>query len=638
MRVLRSILLVAFAFSSPGAPARAADPWDSPASPGQLDAFVARFPAGRIIVVPESRDHPVRLLDGLPSAWLDRSDDSLAAFGAQARPGEYYVFQLCVYAAHDSLGNIRFTSEGLGGTGGRRIVGTAITCFNTGGTGYDGREFVKRLDIRKGRLQPLWIGIQVPPAARGSYNGVMTVSADNARSSEIRITMDVVDPASPGGAGEHAAPEATLSRLKWLNSTIAEDDRVTRGYTQIRHAGNSYRILGREVTIGEDGLPESISTFFTGSNQDLAARPSPVLQGPVRFQIETSNGSVAVLDPGGVKFTRSTQKTLEWESESTGLGGDLDLVCNAHAEFDGSVEYRCALTARRDMPVRDIRLELPVAMARYMMGLGRMGGLRPDRFEWTWDVLKKDQDMVWLGNVNGGIRLRLKAENYRRPLINVYYGFHPLNLPASWGNNGKGSIAITSVQGGGALLLARSGARILRTGEQLNFDFDLLVTPFHTMNRSIQFNDRYYHTYSDVSAGYLPEAVARGANIINIHHKSDINPFINYPYLESNVPYLRSFIDSAHGKGVRVKVYYTTRELTVNFPEFWALRSLNGEVIFPGPGNTSRTVIHPDGPPAWMIENLKEDYIPAWVCDFKEGRYRGVQDMAVITTPDSRWN
>jgi hypothetical protein len=76
----------------------------------------------------------------------------------------------------------------------------------------------------------------------------------------------------------------------------------------------------------------------------------------------------------------------------------------------------------------------------------------------------------------------------------------------------------------------------------------------------------------------------------------------------------------------------------VNIPEFWALRSLNGEVIFPGPGNGTRTVIHPDGPPAWLKENLREYYIPAWVCDFKEGRYRGVQDVAVITTPDSRWN
>ncbi|HMK39850.1 MAG TPA: glycoside hydrolase domain-containing protein, partial [Bacteroidota bacterium] len=195
-----------------------------------------------------------------------------------------------------------------------------------------------------------------------------------------------------------------------------------------------------------------------------------------------------------------------------------------------------------------------------------------------------------------------------------------------------------STKGGGAMLRARSGPRILRMGERLNFDFDLLVTPFRTMNRTVQFDDRYYHTYMDQSAGYLPEAISRGANIINVHHKSDVNPFINYPYLDANVPYLRAFVDSAHAKNVRVKVYYTTRELTVNIPEFWALRSLDGEVIFPGPGNESRTVIHPDGPPAWMKENLKESYIPAWVCDFREGRYKGVRDMAVITTPDSRWN
>jgi hypothetical protein len=633
IRIPRPVTLFACAFSILRAVAQTADPWNTPALPEQAKAFTARFPAAAIVVVPESRDHPLRLLDALPSAWIGRPDDSLAAFGAGARPGEYFVFQLCVFAAYDSLENVRFSSEGLGGTGGRRIEGTAITCFNTGGTGFDLRQFTRRLDIPRGRLQPLWVGIQVPPGARGSYNGVMTVSSANAQTSSVRVTLDVLQGASSSGANQ--SDSASLSRLRWLNSTIGGDERVTKGYTQIRRAGNSYRILGREVTIGDDGLPEAISSFFTGSNQDLVARPSPVLQGPMRFQIETSNGGVADLVPGSVTFTKSTPRTLEWESTSS--GGDLDLVCSGHAEFDGSIGFHCVLSARRDMPLRDVRLELPLAMARYMMGLGRMGGIRPDRFEWTWDVLKKDQDMVWLGNVNGGIRLRLKSENYTRPLMNVYYGFHPLNLPASWGNRGKGGIAITSA-GGGALLIARSGARVLRMGEQLPFDFDLLVTPFHLMNRAVQFNDRYYHTSRDVSADYLPEALAHGANIINIHHKSDINPFINYPYLESNVPYLRSFIDSAHGKGVRVKVYYTTRELTVNFPEFWALRSLNGEVIFPGPGNGSRTVIHPDGPPAWMVGNLKENYLPAWVCEFKEGRYKGVQDMAVITTPDSRWN
>jgi len=68
------------------------------------------------------------------------------------------------------------------------------------------------------------------------------------------------------------------------------------------------------------------------------------------------------------------------------------------------------------------------------------------------------------------------------------------------------------------------------------------------------------------------------------------------------------------------------------------MRSLNGEVILPGPGKDTKTVINPKGPHPWLIENFKEDFIPAWKCAFNEGPYKGRQDLSVITTPDSRLN
>jgi len=630
-RIVPAVVFAAGALVS-GACAQVPDPWNEPANDTARSAFLSRFSSLPLIAVPETREHPLRLLDALPRAWMDRSDEGLGALDAQASPGEFFVFQIGVFAPDRRLENVRVTTAGLGSTGGQRIRGSEITCFNTEGTGYDGKAFTAVVNVERGRLQPLWLGIQVPATARGMFSGEFDVTSGNGGHARIRLHLDVSGAPLPNGGVDEGG---RLARLKWLNSTVAMDERTPRGFDPIRRAGNTYRIFGRDVRLGDDGLPEAISSFFTGSNQTLSGTPIPVTGGPFRFVIEGSSGTALPLSPGGVTFTRATPNTLEWEASCAGEG--IELRVSAHAECDGFIDYHCALTPSRDMAVRDIRLEVPLAQARYMMGLGRMGGVRPESFTWQWDAARRDQDMVWVGGVNGGLRLKLKAENYRRPLINVYYAFHPLNLPASWGNAGRGGVAITSVPGG-ALLVARSGARVLRTGEQLNFDFEVLVTPFHLMNRGIQFGDRYYHTYADVSDRYIAEAASKGANVINIHHKSDINPFINYPYLDRNVPYLRAFVDSAHARNLRVKVYYTTRELTVNIPEFWALRSLGGEIIFPGPGNATRTVIHPNGPPAWMMENLKERYIPAWVCDFTEGRYRGVHDAAVITTPDSRWN
>ena len=46
-----------------------------------------------------------------------------------------------------------------------------ITCFNTEGKDWLGRPFAKRLSVgRRGRIQPMWFGVQIPhDAAPGEY-------------------------------------------------------------------------------------------------------------------------------------------------------------------------------------------------------------------------------------------------------------------------------------------------------------------------------------------------------------------------------------------------------------------------------------------------------------------------------------
>ena len=97
-----------------------------------------------------------------------------------------------------------------------------------------------------------------------------------------------------------------------------------------------------------------------------------------------------------------------------------------------------------------------------------------------------------LDAVNGGLRVKLKAENYVRPLINVYYKFGPLKLPPSWGNEGKGGVDIIE-RNGEVLLNAYSGEREMKSGDVLNYNFELLITPFRVIDRKIKFGDRYYH-------------------------------------------------------------------------------------------------------------------------------------------------
>ncbi len=181
-----------------------------------------------------------------------------------------------------------------------------------------------------------------------------------------------------------------------------------------------------------------------------------------------------------------------------------------------------------------------------MMGLGHEGGHRTPAWRWKWDITK-NQDMLWVGSVNGGIRIKWKAENYIRPLINAYYKFGPLNMPVSWGNDSRGGVDVLE-KGDNVVINAYSGIREIRKGEVLNYNFELLLTPFRTIDRKNKFGERYFHGGGTNTSVKIEAAMAAGANVINIHHAEDIYPFINYPYLDPNVAELKSLVNDAHEK------------------------------------------------------------------------------------------
>ncbi len=255
-----------------------------------------------------------------------------------------------------------------------------------------------------------------------------------------------------------------------------------------------------------------------------------------------------------------------------------------------------------------------------MMGLGFKGGLRPETFDWAWDP-KKNQDALWIGTVNAGMQVELRAENYSRPLNTNFYLSKPLNMPPSWWNEGQGKVSVRANDPGAGgpkgrvvVMTASSGERHLRAGETLHFDFTLLVTPFKPLDPAAHFGERYYHAFKP-----LDEVAATGANVINVHHANAINPYINYPFLR--VPEMKAYIDDAHKRGFKVKIYDTVRELSNRAPELFALRSLGHEIFSPGPG----------GGTSWLQEHLGSDYIAAWFVP-------ELKDAAVINSGMSRWH
>jgi hypothetical protein len=555
-------------------------------------------------------------------------------FDLSARPGEYYVYQVGVLALRADLADIRVEFSDLKPTHTQIIPPEKMTCFNKGGVDFKGRPFEKKIPVPAGRCQVLWMGIDLEGINEDTFSGSVSIVVGEERRT-IPLQLQVTGEPVPN----HGYNEGRrLSRLNWLNSTLGMDENITKGYKPIRRDDATINILGRTLEIAPDGLPAAILSFFGPSNQTLVATGEPIANKPFRFTIEKGNGEILRLQPGKLTFLQQTPSTVTWTVLNT--SDECDLECAGQMEFDGVVDYRLKLTAKTAFQVKDIRLEIPIHRdkAEYMMGLGHEGGFRTPDWKWTWDVAKH-QDSLWVGSVNGGVRIKWKAENYVRPLVNLYYPFGPLNLPPSWGNQGKGGVDVVD-RNDEVLINAYSGNRILTPGEILNYDFELLLTPFRLMDKKIQFGDRYFHESMGVTkaADKRDRAIAIGANIVNIHHAEDVYPFINYPYLDENTGELARLVADAHRYNLRMKLYYTTRELTNNLPEFPAFFSLNGEVIFPGPGNEAKTLIHPNGPAEWLKTNLQEKYIPAWFNLVNEGIFKGETDLSVITTPDSRLN
>jgi hypothetical protein len=605
------------------------------ATAAETKALLEAHPRAAYLLFPEDRALSIRMADDLPFRWA--VDGPNGAFQGEAGRGEYFAFQIGLWAAREPIADVELRFSDLvqavpriedGSPAPRTLIAaSAMTCFNKGGIDWDGTSFRKAIPVERGKIQALWCGVQVPRDARpGVFSGTVTVAPKGLPETilgiELRVTADLLEDAGDGDP-------LRMTRLRWLDSTLAQDDGIVPPYAPLMIDGLTIGCLGRSLTVGRDGFPARIQSFFAPEMTRFQTKPVPLTAAPMKLRVTDGGGQELAWLPGasapGPGPIQKGPGTVVWETENR--AGDLVMKVVARMEFDGFVDYKIAVTARRDTAVSDIRLEVPFSedCARYMMGLGFKGGLRPETFDWAWDQ-KKNQDALWLGAVNAGMQVSLRAENYSRPLNTNFYLSKPLNMPPSWWNDGKGTVEVRTFGAEGVkgvksdpgprpvILSARSGPRTLRTGETLHFDFTLLITPFKPLDPASHFRERYFHAFEP-----LDKIAATGANVLNVHHANDINPYINYPFLRPRE--MKAYIDDAHSRGFKVKIYDTVRELSNRAPELFALRSLGHEIFSPGPG----------GGYSWLQEHLGGDYIAAWFVP-------ELKDAAVINSGMSRWH
>ncbi len=523
-----------------------------------------------VLVFTENREHPIKMLDKLPYRWIQRGPQH--KFSAQAFRGEFYVFQLAFYGNAQVLKSsvrISLAFDGLNGEGGQ-VPPSAWWSSRSAGTSHE--EPVK---VTAGQLQVLWCGVQVPlEAAPGKYVGEINVKFGKIGAAAIAFEMEVNEQFLRAGGDDQPW---RLSRLKWLDSTIGTEDTVTPPYTPVQVQGHNVTVLGRALEIGQTGLPVSVKS----NGQEI-------LDAPVSLNIYKR--SKAVQWKGTCKRDAAEPAKASFRSE--GQGDGYDVRVQSTIEFDGAFLCEVTLTSKRHQTISDIALEIPYIKARvpYSVGMGLPGGERPQKWRWNWSEQPefwKEQGIdlgffCWLGSVQGGLYCRLKS---------------PLG---DWQNNNRGNVSIQETQSQ-VLLRISCGPRTLKAREVVHLKFHLLPTPVKPLNKD-HWQYRYAHVYEPAT-----EAQSQGATVINVHHGMLPNCYINYPFL--NMDLLVPYVESAHALEIKLKLYYTMRELTTRLPELWAFRSLGNE-IYVGPG------VRGMGDQAanfWVQEHIRVNYSSGWV-------------------------
>ncbi|GGE53262.1 hypothetical protein EV200_102404 [Pedobacter psychrotolerans] len=582
-------------------------PMEVIATKKETNDIKAKYPNNTFIVFPEDRMYPIKMQNDLPYRWIQKGTQK--NFSGVASRGENYAFQLGVFAMKD-LQQISVSFSDLKSKTGKMISKKYINCLNTNGTSYDNKPLVQTVNVASGKVQPIWITVNIPEnTTAGIYSGKFTVKSNgNSKVIDVRIsvTNQILADAGVGTPNKQ-------TRLTWLNSTLAQANTVVAPYTPLTVNGNVISLLGRKFEINADGFPKQIQTFFNSEMTAYTEKPNNILYEPIHFHFYNTPKTQEKFAASNFQITSKEAGTVKWTASNTSPNLQMDV--EGALEFDGYVHYVVKVTALKDVNFSNVDFHIPFEKnsTKYLMGLGEKGGLRPDTVKWKWDVANKNQDAVWIGNVNAGLYYNLRDENYIRPLNTNFYLQKPLLLPKSWGNDNKGGIQI-NVKGSSMLADSFTGARSMKKGDVLYYNFNLLITPFHLIDTDFQWENRFYHKYGD-----LDSIKSTGATVVNIHHATPINPWINYPFIEWKK--MKNYVDDAHTRGLKVKIYNTVRELSNHAYEWPALRSLGTEVYSPGKG----------GGFSWLQEHLDSNYIAAWFVP-------EIKDAAIINSGMNRWH
>jgi hypothetical protein len=578
---------------------------------------------GGLLVFPEDASHEIRMLSFIPLRWAQRGPTNTLRL--QGQPAEYLSFQLGLLASTHAVRNITIEFEPMKQTA---LQAANFSCISCGGLDFHGNPFTKSdVGVTTGRVLPLWMGLMLPSrSVSGLLNGQIHLSYRSEVNPALitqTIGLEIDVPQGSPPLIDHGDRNLSKrTRLRWLNSDRAQDDAPAKPYTPIvlQNGGSvaTLDILGRSLMVssGNCGLPTRIHSW----GAELLAQPIQLLLHQ-HGKWSTMAGAEAL------HFSKVSSGIVSWTAQCVTEDGQYHMVTSCTLEAEGSLDVKLSVTPHRGStsPSAESTTLTNATLAidfnrdnqtsRYKMGFGELGSpLSQAPLRWRWnELLPKRSSMIWVGGGTAGMRLSLKGpESYWQ--LPMWYGwpsrasnYNPTlaEVPHSWGGDkkdggcqlGGANMTATATVGLNAVVPLRcwSNAITFAGKQTVDFYFDLLITPFRDINTMVRerFGIRHYQLGYPISNDDTPPSDIQetfGSTVIGLHQGTAVNPYISWIFDPHTSRNMSRYTAAAHAANMRVKSYFTVRELSVRsaLSELYGLIALGGEVLhrrldFPDP-------------------------------------------------------
>lgn len=580
------------------------------------------------------RDYKVdalRFRSRLPRRWLNYSREE--AVIVRGRIGRVATLQLALWnPTSKPLEKVSVRSSNI-----------EVTCINIDGVDIRGRPQTLPVSVPPNTLQPLF---------------VLARPQDPNTTSQLVVEWD-------GGSRTvsvvHKCDETkedpfedliSLRRLEWLNSKVGHEDKVTEPYEPIGlmllRMASLFQLTTAEIQVPAATVLAGVGNtlpLVTSATAYAGRRPTELLKAPITLRIVGE--SFSAMDAAGHVFNAAVSPSgarAKWggfSAATTTSGRDtVSAKTKCSLDYDGYMICGVTLEARKnDVELEDVILEVPMAEAAstHAFGLDLVAGRRSEQKELSWKW-KENQDkannVIWVGSPDGGLWLQFLPERGKsnfEPLAPQWRIPQPVDgRSVPWaGDDREGEITVDK----SGVITARCGPNRLQVGRPRTWAVAIMITPVKPHRKSSLFGDsRIFHApYGQWVPPTLSSVKKLGANVVVLHQGNSLNPYINYPFSPDVMVPLRDYTNEAKKEEIKVKLYYTVRELSVRAAEIFALRSLGHEIL------PAATKLSAGGGASWLSDHFDDpdSYAAAWYTRLHDERTRF--DQAIEDNGVSRW-